>query len=189
MKISSTKRTGLQHFASCALASLWNTSMASYTYTSTFVASMVLIKPVTFMEPFHSTKGSFYFKMLVTLRKMVLLRTVQHWKVLWGTKNASSMASLKKYPFRTVVFKRVCFCISKIMSKNCTLKKKSYCSDGSCKTFNIYGTVPFHRRFFIVEKSTSDFFNVLHTKKIGSAVTSLWKQLHFYECWYVKMVC
>ncbi len=42
--------------------------------------------------------------MFFTLRKMVLLRTV-HWKVLWGTKIGSSMASLWKPPFGTFIFK------------------------------------------------------------------------------------
>jgi len=33
--------------------------------------------------------------MFFKLRKKVILRT-DHWKVLWGTKNGSSMASLSK---------------------------------------------------------------------------------------------
>ncbi len=38
--------------------------------------------------------------------KMVLLGTV-HWKVLLGTKNGSSMASLQKHTFGTFIFKIV----------------------------------------------------------------------------------
>ncbi len=39
---------------------------------------------------------------------MVNLGTV-HWKVLLGTKNYSSMASLQKHPFGTFIFKSVVY--------------------------------------------------------------------------------
>ncbi len=39
---------------------------------------------------------------------MVHLETV-NWKVLWGTKNGSCMASLQKHPFKAFIFKNVLY--------------------------------------------------------------------------------
>ncbi len=79
---------------------------------------------------------------------------------LWRTKNGSSK----------IVLKNKCSLLASLIP---------------WRTFNILGSFPFHKRLFIVEKCSSDYSNILHTKinecfnqngtKNCSSMTSLWK--------------
>ncbi len=71
--------------------------------------------------------------------KIVILGTV-HLKVLWGTKNGSSKASLRKPAFGTVIFK----------SGECV-----HCIKGSLDYWNVLQT---KKKWFFQELSTERFF-------------------------------